>query len=200
MQLRAIAIAISAALLMMHPVVALGGGIECYRGPPYYWCPGDPPLSGGGGGGGGEVEAPDSRSVSTRYNNEGVALANKGDFDGAISKYREALKWWPQNEHAQSNLRLSLKKKLNNEGVSLAGQLKFTEALQKYNQAIALTRSAAEGTAIRRNIAQAKAGLLNAEGVCYSIFMITTEPLRNTKKDFHCLVPRIIRTQSKPWN
>ena len=53
----------------------------------------------------GQATAPDSAGV---HNNSGIALARKGDWDGAMAEFREALRLDPNDYKAHFNLGLAL--------------------------------------------------------------------------------------------
>jgi protein O-mannosyl-transferase len=78
-------------------------------------------------------------------NNYGIALADRGDLDGAISAYREALRVWPNSSNAHINL-----------GATLARQGKFDEAIGQYTEALRLQPDYALAYA---NLGKALAGL-----------------------------------------
>ena len=46
--------------------------------------------------------------MTTAHYNLGVALGSKGDLDGAIAEYREALRLNPNNDEAHVNLGVAL--------------------------------------------------------------------------------------------
>jgi len=53
--------------------------------------------------------------AATHYT-PGIALGNKGDMDGEIAEYREALRLNPKNENAHFNLGLALEQKGDRRG------------------------------------------------------------------------------------
>src|SRR5262249_9447222 len=61
------------------------------------------------------------------HNNLGVALARKGDLDGAIRHYEEAIRISPRYAIAMNSL-----------GLALARQGKLDEALAKFSEALAI--------------------------------------------------------------
>ena len=68
-----------------------------------------------------------SQTKSIGLTNEGIMLQQKGDLDGAILKYREALKANPNDDQAHLGLGSALQKKGDTDG-----------AIASYQQALAL--------------------------------------------------------------
>ena len=54
-----------------------------------------------------ERERAERLRAATTTNNEGVALADKGEYDKALEKYEEAVRLNPDNETARANLAIA---------------------------------------------------------------------------------------------
>jgi tetratricopeptide (TPR) repeat protein len=81
-----------------------------------------------------------AREESTRLNNLGVECGNRGDIDGAIRYYRQALAAHPGNPAAKNNLNLCNAIKAYERGMDLSRDLKWGAALDAFREAERLHR------------------------------------------------------------
>jgi tetratricopeptide (TPR) repeat protein len=105
------------------------------------------------------VQGPAQRA--TAINNEAVALENRGDYAGALAKFRQALKLDPSNTTLRSNLATAESRRINNEGAALWARGDIAGALAKVRQAHRLNPS---NTSVRAFLARIEGTILYNRG------------------------------------
>lgn len=80
------------------PARVAAQGIECYRGPPYWWCPGDPPIGSRRSAGAGSSVGSGARAMAQKEFAEGMRAFRRGEWAYAIGAFERGLQLDPSNQ------------------------------------------------------------------------------------------------------
>lgn len=103
------------------------------------------------------------RRRAVQINDQGVVLSKRGDFRGALAKYRQAAALDPNNPVIRNNIRLVASTIENEDGVALFNRGNYDAALVKYRRALDINSG---NTVARSNLFHALGNLANSRGEC----------------------------------